>query len=330
MGDVDCSIEPTRFPDLFLVSTTDFFYPLVDDPVTQGRIACANVLSDIYSLGLAHVDSLLMLLATSTDMDPPVRRRATELVMMGFNDAAAAAGVRVSGGQTVQNPWPIIGGVASVVAREDEFIRPIHARPGDVLVLTKPLGTQLAVNGAEWFRKRIVAQRAPSFVRHYAGKELPETLTEDDLSPAAVDAISALLGKAVEAMTRLNRHGALALHKHAAHAATDVTGFGIRGHARNLALAQIENVSLRIDRLVFHKDAMLLAKDAPGFKLLLGFSAETSGGLLVCVPPENADAFIADMAANSGPAWRIGEVIAAADRESRDAFFVDNLEMLEV
>jgi selenide,water dikinase len=75
---------------------------------------------------------------------------------------------------------------------------------------------------------------------------------------------------------------------------------------------------------------MLLAKDAPGFKLLLGFSAETSGGLLVCVPPENADAFIADMAANSGPAWRIGEVIAAADRESRDAFFVDNLEMLEV
>lgn len=336
-GDVDCSIEPTRLDGVWLVSTTDFFYPLVDDPHTQGRIACANVVSDLYALGLAHCDTILMLLASSTEMDAAVRRRATELVMLGFNDAAAQAGTRVTGGQTVQNPWPIIGGVASVVCRESDFIRPIHARPGDVLVLTKPLGTQLAVNAAEWHRKKILAKKAPSFVRRYAADAaaLPADPAEplDDerhVSPAATAAVAALLGRAVDGMTRLNRHGALAMHRHGAHAATDVTGFGIRGHARNLALAQTADVSLRIDRLVLYKDTPLLAAEAVGFKLLAGYSAETSGGLLVCLPADTADAFIADMCENSGPAWRVGEVVACANRDARDAFFADNLEVLEV
>jgi len=335
-GDVDCSIEPTQIEGVFLVSTTDFFYPLVDDPHTQGRIACANVVSDLYALGLAHCDTVLMLLAASTEMEPAVRRRATELVMLGFNDAAADAGTRVTGGQTVLNPWPIIGGVASVVCRERDFIRPIHARPGDVLVLTKPLGTQLAVNAAEWHRKKILAKKAPSFVRRYAAPaalpaDAAEPLDDDrHVSPAATAAVAALLGRAVDGMTRLNRHGALAMHRHGAHAATDVTGFGIRGHARNLALAQTADVSLRIDRLVLYKDTPLLATEAVGFKLLAGYSAETSGGLLVCLPPDTADAFIADMCANSGPAWRVGEVVACASREARDAFFADNVEVLEV
>ncbi len=331
-GDVDCSIEPTRLPGVFVVSSTDFFYPLVDDPHTQGRIACANVVSDLYALGLAHIDSLLMLLAASSEMDAHTRHRATELLMLGFNDAATDAGTRVSGGQTVLNPWPIIGGVASVVCREADFIRPIHARPGDVLVLTKPLGTQLAVNAAEWHRKKRLAARAPSFVRRYAAAPIADDAPVDEshVSPAAVAAVTALLGRAIDGMTRLNRHGALAMHRHGAHAATDVTGFGILGHARNLALAQTADVCLRIDRLVVYKDAPLLAQEMPVFRLLEGYSAETSGGLLVCVPPETADAFVADMCANSGPAWRVGEVVACADGAARDAFFGDAFSVLEV
>jgi selenide, water dikinase len=120
------------------------------------------------------------------------------------------------------------------------------------------------------------------------------------------------------------------MHRHGAHAATDVTGFGILGHARNLALAQTADVCLRIDRLVVYKDTPLLAKEMPVFKLLEGYSAETSGGLLVCVPPENADAFVADMCAHSGPAWRVGEVVGCADASARDAYFGDSLTVLEI
>ena len=129
-----------------LITTTDFFYPLVEDPYLQGRIACANVLSDVYAMGVTHIDTVLMILGVSLRMTPEEREIITREMIRGFNDTANLAGTKVTGGQSVMNPWPIIGGTACTVVKEEEIIFPNSARVGDKLILTKALGTQPAVN----------------------------------------------------------------------------------------------------------------------------------------------------------------------------------------
>lgn len=119
---LDSCVLPTRHPGISLVQTTDFFYPLVDDPYIQGKIACANVLSDLYAMGVSYCDNMLMLLGVSNQMTLKEREVVTPLIIKGFNDLAAEAGTTVNGGQTVLNPWYIIGGVASAVVKEEEII----------------------------------------------------------------------------------------------------------------------------------------------------------------------------------------------------------------
>lgn len=284
---MDCSVVKTRHEGLFLVSTTDFFYPLVADPYVQGRIACCNVLSDMYAMGVVDVDTMLMILGVSTDMTPEQRDVSTTLVIEGFNDCAREAGTSVTGGQTVMNPWPISGGVAKGLVREAEMIRPIHAQPGDVLVLTKPLGTQVAVNLMEWLESE------PSWWDKVKGVISAEDARESYKT-------------ASESMARLNLEGARLMHTFGARAATDVTGFGIKGHAVNMAASQEAKVDILIDTLPCLKGT--LAVDAAVghmFKLKEGLSAETSGGLMVCVPAENGQKFVD---AISTPAWVVGKV----------------------
>lgn len=88
----------------------------------QGKIACANVLSDLYAMGVTECDNMLMLLGVSNQMTLQERQVVTPLVIRGFNDLAREAGTSVNGGQTVLNPWFIVGGVASAVVTQDEFI----------------------------------------------------------------------------------------------------------------------------------------------------------------------------------------------------------------
>ena len=92
-----------------LVSTIDFFYPLVLDPYLQGKIGCANVLSDLYAMGIHNCDNMLMVLAASLEMDPKHRHIVTQEMLRGFADLAKEAETVITGGQTVLNPWPIIG-----------------------------------------------------------------------------------------------------------------------------------------------------------------------------------------------------------------------------
>lgn len=119
---LDSCVLPTRHKGLSLVQTTDFFYPLVEDPYMQGKIACANVLSDLYAMGVSDCDNMLMLLGVSTDMTAKEREVVTTLMIKGFNDLAKEAGTSVNGGQTVLNPWYIVGGVATSVVSSNEFI----------------------------------------------------------------------------------------------------------------------------------------------------------------------------------------------------------------
>ncbi|TRZ09876.1 hypothetical protein HGM15179_017226 [Zosterops borbonicus] len=147
---LDSCVIPLRHGGLSLVQTTDFFYPIIDDPYMMGRIACANVLSDLYAMGVTECDNVLMLLSVSQRMTEEERDKVMPLIIQGFRDAAEDGGTSVTGGQTVLNPWVIIGGVATAVCQSSEFIMPDSAVPGDVLVLTKPLGTHMAVTAHQW------------------------------------------------------------------------------------------------------------------------------------------------------------------------------------
>lgn len=223
---MDCSVVKTKLPDTYLISTTDYFFPLVDDPYMQGRIAACNVLSDMYAMGVVDIDTMLMILGVSVDMDDKEKDVVTTEMIRGFNDLAKEAGTTVTGGQTTMNQWPLIGGVATSICKEGvDFLRPIYAIPGDVLVLTKPLGMQLIVNGFEW-------------THNGKYETVSDKITKEEIMEA--------YEKGCKSMSRLNRTGALLMHKYHSHACTDVTGFGIIGHANNLASTQNEKVTFEI------------------------------------------------------------------------------------
>lgn len=305
---MDSSITPLRHGGLSLVQTTDFFYTLVEDPYMQGKIACANVLSDLYAMGVTECDNMLMLLAVSTKMTEKERDVVMPLMMRGFKDCALEAGTSVTGGQTVMNPWCTIGGVATTVCQPNEFIIPDAAMAGDVLVMTKPLGTQVALNAHQWLDQPERWNRIKLVV------------SEDDVKKS--------YQRAMDSMARLNRTVARLMHKYNAHGATDITGFGLLGHAQALARNQKNEVAFVIHNLpVIAKMAAVARACGNMFQLLQGNSAETSGGLLICLPREQAAAFCKDVEKQEGyPAWIVGIV----EKGQRTARIIDKPRVIEV
>lgn len=309
---MDCSIVPLGRHELSLISTTDFFYPLVDDPYMQGKIGCANVLSDLYAMGIYNCDNMLMILAASLDMNENERNISTQEMIRGFNDLANEAETEVTGGQTVLNPWPIIGGTAMSVCSDNEFINPDSLVDGDVIVLTKPLGTQVAVNVHQWFAKQ-----------NQFWKQIKELITKDEAEQA--------YNTAMHSMARLNRNGARLMIKYKSHGGTDVTGFGILGHATNLAENQKESINIEIHTLPVIKNMIKVEKEVKLFKLLEGYSAETSGGLFVALSSDCAQQFIDELKEMDGTeAWIIGNVVKNTSKNKNTAIIHENVSILEI
>ncbi len=259
--------------ELALVMTIDFFTPLVDDPFDFGRIAAANALSDVYAMGGTPVAAMNVVAFPLERLGGDVLRE----ILRGGAETAARAGVSIVGGHSIDDPEPKYGMAVTGFVHPDEVISNAGGRPGDVLVLTKPLGVGAVVTA----RKRGVI---------------------DDR----------LLGRAVEVMTTLNDIGSAAARAAGATAMTDVTGFGLLGHLHSLGLAS--GVSARIEGgMVPAIDGVLellegdsgvsggsagnrayaegfteFAEDVPEARRRLVCDATTSGGLLVAVAPERA------------------------------------------
>lgn len=305
---LDACVMPLRHGGLNLVQTTDFFYPLIEDPYCMGRIACCNVLSDLYAMGATECDNMLMLLSISNKMTEKERDLVMPRMIQGFKDCALEAGTSINGGQTVINPWIIIGGVATSICTSKEFISPDNAMVSDVLVLTKPLGTQVAVNAHQWL-------------------DNPEKFNKIKLVVSESDVRKAYQ-RSISSMSRLNRVGAQLMHKYNAHACTDVTGFGILGHAQNLAKHQKNDVTFVIHNLpIIAKMASITKACGNMFGLLQGTSAETSGGLLVALPREQAAAYCKEIQQIEGyHAWIIG-IVEKGDKTAR---IIDKPRIIEV
>ncbi|EDW24476.1 GL23378 [Drosophila persimilis] len=316
---MDCAVIPlnsTRHGGEYLLAqTVDFFYPLVNDPEALGGITLANVLSDLYAVGVTDIDSIEMIISVSTEFTSKQRDVVTSLIIQGFRKALATNGynqVHLKLRELKLNPWCIVGGVATSVCLKDEIIFPSNGRPGDALVLTKPLGTQLATNAYIWQLNQ--TDKYNTLLTKFTDKEILETFE-----------------MAVKSMTYLNKTAALLMHKYRAHCATDVTGFGLLGHAKNLAQFQKNKVLFKINRLPIIKNVVKFSTLIDqSSKLLAGKSVETSGGLLISLSPEAADQFCCEfneITKGEQKAFKIGRVEEANES---DAVLADHVEYIEV
>jgi len=256
--------------DLALVTTVDFFTPIVDDPFDFGRIAAANALSDIYAMGATPVTALNLVAFSLAELGEEV---LTE-ILKGGAQVAAEAGVAVLGGHSIEDSEPKFGMAVTGVVHPDEVITNASGRPGDELVLTKPLGA-----GA--------------------------------VSTALKRGLDAPLEQAVAVMTTLNRDAGAAARAAGVHAMTDVTGFGLLGHLHELTLASgcaaeldaasvpaidgvLELLSDPEERAVaggtrrnraYAEEFATFASSVPDARRWLVCDAMTSGGLLAAAPP---------------------------------------------
>ena len=273
-----------------LIQTVDFFTPVVDDPRDFGRIAAANALSDIYAMGGQPLTALQLMCWPSEQLPLSV----LEKIARGGAEIMAQAGCTVVGGHTIDDPAPKYGFAVTGTAREDEILTNTGARPGDRLVLTKPLGTGIITTA------------------HKAGECPAEVLVE-----------------AVATMSALNDGAARAVASVGASAVTDVTGYGLAGHL--LPMLDASGVGARIEakrlpvlpavsdllRAGHYPGGSLRNLEAVGQRVRGGeesvrrliCDAQTSGGLLISVPPGRLDDLTAQLSSEGVAAAVIGVVV---------------------
>ena len=283
--------------DLALVQTVDFFPPIVDDPYTFGAIAAANALSDIYAMGGRPILALAIA-AFPEDLPAPV----IGAILQGGADKVAEAGAVVVGGHTVIDNEPKYGLCVTGLVHPDRITAKAHAQPGDVLLLTKPLGTGVITTA------------------HKRGVVAPEHLQA-----------------AIDSMLRLNKRAAELAAEAGLHSATDITGYGLLGHAGELARNSGVGLAIEAERVPLLEGALDYARrgimpgglgrnraylleqsfvrfdeDVEAARAELLFDPQTSGGLLLALPHQDAAALLGRMAAAGEGCWEIGRVVEGA------------------
>ncbi len=280
-----------------IISTADFFPPVVDDPYAFGAIAAANALSDVYAMG-GEVLMAINLAAWPDDLDYALLSE----IFRGAADIVAQAGAVIAGGHTVTDKEPKFGLAVTGMAHPDHILTKGGAQPGDILVLSKPLGTGLITTAH----------------KH-------EQVDESDLAAA------------IASMMRLNRGASQALQRAGVHAVTDITGFGLLGHAWEMASQSLAGMRFEYDALPLLPHARHYAEtghitggaqrnaayllphvrcderlNADDREIL--WDPQTSGGLFAAI-----DAALWPELAALAPAvmfWRIGEVTERAQDEA--------------
>jgi len=281
-----------------LIQTVDFFTPIVDTPYEFGAIAAANAMSDVYAMG-GEVLFALNLAAFPPDLPAALLAE----ILRGGADVVRSVGAAIAGGHTIQDKEPKYGLAVTGMVHPARILTKGGARPGDRLVLTKPLGTGTITTAVK--RGSVEADH---------------------------------LEAAIASMTRLNRMAAQAAQAAGVHASTDITGFGLIGHASEMAQASNVRLRIRFDALpwlpgtwgyaegwvfaggahsnhAFYNGLVTYTRPVTDWQETLLHDPQTSGGLLIAVPVGQIDAFLAFCAAHDLAVWEIGEVTVGAGIE---------------
>ena len=280
--------------DCALVQSVDFFTPIVDDPATFGRIAVANALSDLYAMGAKPLTALNLV-----GFPKCLEREILVEILKGGQEKVSEAGAVIIGGHTVDDDEPKYGLAVTGLVDPARLVSTVGARPGDQLILTKPLGTGILATALK-------------------GEVLDE----------------AQMAEAIRGMETLNRDASEAMLAVGAHACTDITGFGLLGHS--LEMAEASRVGMVIEAGALHVYPLVLDMAAIGLVPVGSYhnrehylprvvnretlqpelvdilaDPQTSGGLLIAVAPERHDALHAALRARGVTGWTIGRVTDA-------------------
>ena len=280
--------------DRALVQTTDFFTPIVDDPFAYGQIAAANALSDVFAMGGRPLTAL-NIMGIPTDL---VSEKTIATILRGGLEKAREVGCAIIGGHTIRNPEPVYGLAVTGLVSPKKILTNARAKPGDLLILTKPLGTGIATTGI----KRDLTSRR-------------------------------LLQAAIKLMSQVNSVGAELAERGLVRAATDITGFGLLGHLASMCRAsgvsaeitpsEVPSISGEIFDLIAQDcvpggtqqnlktaGAVTEWKNTTRQQKLLLCDAQTSGGLLLSVSPRKLDDVLRLLVANRTPCQAvIGKVV---------------------
>lgn len=278
--------------EVAVIQTLDFFTPVVDDPYDYGAIAAANAMSDVYAMG-GEVVLALNICGFPPDLPPEV---ITEILRGGAEKVAEGGGV-LAGGHTVDDEEPKYGLSVMGLVHPDKIWTKGAAQPGDVLVLTKPLGVGLITT---------VLKAEAAAPEHIAG--------------------------AVQSMKKLNQEAAQLIQQIGVRAVTDVTGFALLGHGYEMAEKSATALRFYVDQIPFldgardyadmwlfpggtcdneraYEHAVSFAEGIEEEMQQLLYTPETSGGLLVAVPPRKVDKLLGLFEEAGHPCWVVGEVV---------------------
>ncbi len=279
-----------------LIQTTDFFPPIVDDPYLYGKIAAVNAMSDVYAMG-GEPKLALNIMCVPEQMDKSIIRS----ILRGGYDAAYEAGAIITGGHTIQGAEPIYGLAVSGFVHPSRILTNSNAKPGDVLILTKPLGIGILTTAAK-----------------------AEMIGEDVLS------------RIYTQMTTSNKAARDIMVKYPVNSATDVTGFGLLGHSFEMAQGSNCTIHLKADQIPYHKEAyemasmglvpagayrnrefaqdgVMLVSDVSQPLQDIFYDPQTSGGLLFALPKSYADACLKELKEVMPQAQIIGTVLEKQD-----------------
>jgi len=283
--------------NLALVQSVDFFTPVVDDPYKYGQIAAANSLSDLFAVGARPLTALNLVAF-------PIRLLGQEVlqqILAGGDERVRAAGAVIAGGHSIEDDEPKYGLSVTGIVDPARMLTPCGCRPGDQLVLTKPLGTGLLTTALKG-----------------------EVLSEADIAVA------------IEGMIMLNQQAAAVALQVGVTACTDITGFGLVGHALELAEASKVGLQIFLDQLPAYPRALEMAsiglvpegahrnrdyyfrrvigqQQADPLLLDLLCDPQTSGGLLIAVAPEQKNELMQKLVEAGVPAFHIGTAVKDAD-----------------
>ena len=285
--------------EMALVTTADFITPPVNDPFVFGQIAAANAISDVYAMGGRPVTCLNLVAFPSSKLEPEILHR----IVAGALEKISESGAVLAGGHTIEDDEPKFGLAVNGIVHPDRLWTNAGAQPGDILILTKPIGSGVIFNAN---------------IKNWVSD----------------DALSECIGHLVT----LNRVACETMQSYAVHAVTDVTGFGLAGHGFEMAQASGVTIALEMGRLpimpealemyrrgvntgvnphnrLVVKDAIDLQGDWPSWHQEILYDPQTSGGLLAAVAREDADdLLIALKSAGVSHAQPIGEIRPATNK----------------